>query len=155
MLDGSEFYVVLKLVSGEQVMAVLRQEDSDALLLEYPMCIRTVPIIEANRESVMAVPLCQFSDDRTFVIDKKNVMFCKKLHHVFIPHYRKIVAEHEKQTFIAKDSKREELYWDDQDEMTAEEALKRIEMLEALLEKEPEKKEDEYTYFVDGNESIH
>ena len=152
MLDENEFYIVMKLTSGEQVMAVLREEDDDHVLLESPMCIRTIPILEASREHVTAHPLCQFSDDRTFVIAKRDIMFVKKLHHLFIPHYQRIVAEHEKLSFITKDQK-EELLWED--EVDQEEAKRRISMLEDLA-KTPKDEEEEkrYRVFVEGNDTI-
>ncbi len=96
MLTGNELYVVMKLVSGENVMAVLKSEDEDFIEVESPMCIRTIPVIETGREHITASPLCQFSEDSTsYVLDKKNLMFVKKMHHLFIPHYQKIVADHE------------------------------------------------------------
>jgi len=152
MLDNNEFYIVMKLTSGEQVMAVLREEDEEHVLLESPMCIRTIPILEASREHVTAHPLCQFSDDRTFVIAKRDIMFVKKLHHLFIPHYQRIVAEHEKLSFITKDQK-EELLWED--EVDQEEAKRRISMLEDLA-KTPKDEEEEkrYRVFVEGNDTI-
>ena len=152
MLDDNEFYIVMKLTSGEQVMAVLKEEDEDHVLLESPMCIRTIPILEASREHVTAHPLCQFSDDRTFVIAKRDIMFVKKLHHLFIPHYQRIVAEHEKLSFITKDQK-EELLWED--EVDQEEAKRRISMLEDLA-KTPKDEEEErrYRVFIEGNDTI-
>ena len=152
MLDENEFYIVIKLTSGEQVMAVLREEDDEHVLLESPMCIRTIPILEASREHVTAHPLCQFSDDRTFVIAKRDIMFVKKLHHLFIPHYQRIVAEHEKLSFITKDQK-EELLWED--EVDQEEAKRRISMLEDLA-KTPKDEEEErrYRVFIEGNDTI-
>ena len=153
MLDDNEFYIVMKLTSGEQVMAVLKEEDDEHVLLESPMCIRTIPILEAHREHVTAHPLCQFSDDRTFVIAKRDIMFVKKLHHLFIPHYQRIVAEHERLSFISKDSKKEELLWED--EVDQEEAIRRISMLEDLA-KTPKDEEEEkrYRVFVEGNDTI-
>jgi hypothetical protein len=153
MLDDNEFYIVMKLTSGEQVMAVLREEDDEHVLLESPMCIRTIPILEASREHVTAHPLCQFSDDRTFVIAKRDIMFVKKLHHLFIPHYQRIVAEHERLSFISKDSKKEELLWED--EVDQEEAIRRISMLEDLA-KTPKDDEEErrYRVFIEGNDTI-
>ena len=152
MLDDNEFYVIMKLTSGEQVMAVLKEEDDEHVLLESPMCIRTIPILEAHREHVTAHPLCQFSDDRTFVIAKRDIMFVKKLHHLFIPHYQRIVAEHEKLSFITKDQK-EELLWED--EVDQEEAIRRISMLEDLA-KTPKDEEEErrYRVFIEGNDTI-
>lgn len=155
MLDGSEFYVVLKLCTGEQVMAVLREEDDDRILLETPMVMRSIPVLETGREHITAHPLCQFSDDKMYVILKKDVMFCKKLHHVFIPHYIKIVKEHEETAFISKEQKKELLEdWEDAEQMTVEEARKRIEMLADLLKKEPEEEERTIT-IVRGNDTVH
>ena len=79
MLDENEFYIVMKLTSGEQVMAVLKEEDEEHVLLESPMCIKTIPILEAGREHVTAHPLCQFSDDRTFVIAKRELGMGQKV----------------------------------------------------------------------------
>lgn len=150
MLTGSELYVILKLSSGEQVMAILKEEDEDRILLETPMCIRTIPVFETSREHVTASPLCQFSDDKIFVIHKKDIMFCKKLHHVFIPHYQKIVAEHEKQSFVTKD-KTEHL--NDNETMTVEDAVKQIDMLQSLLQQD-ETEEENIRNFVQGNDTI-
>jgi len=152
MLDDNEFYVIMKLTSGEQVMAVLKEEDDEHVLLQSPMCIKTIPILEAHREHVTAQPLCQFSDDTTYVIAKRDIMFVKKLHHVFIPHYQRIVAEHEKVSFISKDKKEEMLWEDDVDQ---KEAKRRILMLEELAKiPKDEREEERYRVFVEGNETI-
>jgi hypothetical protein len=152
MLDDNEFYIVMKLTSGEQVMAVLKEEDDEHVLLESPMCIRTIPILEASREHVTAHPLCQFSDDRSFVIAKRDIMFVKKLHHVFIPHYQRIVAEHEKLSFVTKDQK-EELLWED--DIDLEEAKRRVLMLEELAKTpKDEREEEKYRVFIEGNDTI-
>lgn len=156
MLDGTELYVILKLTSGEQMMAVLREEDEDAILLETPMCIRSIPILETNREHLAASPLCQFSDDRIFVIHKKDIVFCKKLHYLFIPHYRRIVAEHEKITFTTKDGNQEtkqDLTWEDEP-LTVEEVRKRVNVLQKIVGGEPIEKEEDKT-FVQGNDTVH
>lgn len=120
MLSGNEMFVILKLVSGEQVMAVLRSEDEMFIEIESPMCIRTIPVIETQKEHITAHPLCQFSDDVNYVLDKKDVMFVKKMHHIFIPHYLRIVEEHERLTDVI-DEKRtplaEDLYWEDEEEL--------------------------------------
>lgn len=155
MLEDNEFYIIMKLTSGEQVMAVLKEEDEEHVLLESPMCIKTIPILEANREHVTAHPLCQFSDDRTFVIAKRDIMFVKKLHHLFVPHYQRIVAEHERVSFISKqnDGSLEELEFDD--DVTQEEAVRRISMLEDLA-KTPKDEDEErrYRVFIEGNDTI-
>jgi len=125
MLTENELYVVVKLVSGENVMAILSAEDEEHIMLETPMCIRTTPILHARREHVTVSPLCQFSDDTSFMIDKKNVMYVKKLHQVFIRHYQKMVLEHE--NIVPFDSK---------------------------TDSDPERVEEKDFYFVAGNETI-
>ena len=152
MLGDNEFYIVMKLTSGEQVMAVLKEEDDEHVLLDFPLCIRTIPILEESREHITAHPLCQFSDDRTFVISKRDIMFVKKLHHAFIPHYQRIVAEHEKVSFISKD-KTEELLWED--DVDQEEAKRRILMLEELAKTPKDEREEErYRIFIEGNDTV-
>lgn len=95
MLTGNELYVVMKLVSGENVLAVLKSEDENYVEVESPMCIRTIPVLETGREHITASPLCQFAEDSSsYILDKKNLMFVKKMHHLFIPHYLRIVADH-------------------------------------------------------------
>ena len=132
MLSGNELFVILKLVSGEQVMAVLRSEDEMFIEVESPMCIRTIPILATSREHITAHPLCQFTDDINYVLDKKDVMFIKKMHHIFIPHYLRIVKEHEKLGLMNDDDRRsaEDLTW------------------------EEEQIEENLTTFVEGNDTI-
>ena len=119
MLSGNELFVILKLVSGEQVMAVLRSEDEDYIEIESPMCIRSIPVLEQNKEHITAHPLCQFSDDTNYVLNKKDVMFVKKMHHIFIPHYLRIVKDHEElvDDNEQKSPRAEDLYWEEEQEI--------------------------------------
>jgi hypothetical protein len=120
MLSGNELFVILKLVSGEQVMAVLRSEDEMFVEIESPMCIRTFPILETGKEHITAHPLCQFTDDVNYVLDKKDVMYVKKMHHIFIPHYLRIVKEHEELTEVNEQKsapRAEDLYWEEEEEI--------------------------------------
>ena len=59
MLTDNDFYVVFKLTTGENVMAVLRQEDEEHVLVEHPMIMRSVLNFEAGKEHLTASPLCQ------------------------------------------------------------------------------------------------
>ncbi len=123
---SNELYVIVKLISGEQVMSILESEDETYIELKSPMVIRTIPVFEERKEHITAHPFCQFSDDTFFVIDKKNVMFIKKLHELFIPHYKRIVEEHEDMQPIKRNtdgsvSKAEDLKWEDDQEPDEEE----------------------------------
>lgn len=154
MLDGSEFYVILKLSTGEQMMAVLRNEDEEYIEIEYPMVMRMIPILSEGKEHITAHPFCQFSDDRHFTLHKSDVMFVKKLHHVFIPHYQRIVQEHEKSSLVTRDEETT-LDWGDEEEvMTVEEAKKRIDMLRSIAGIEEEEQPSPRSTFVEGNDTI-
>lgn len=157
---NSEFYVVVKLISGEQLMATLVAEDDNYIELESPMCIRMIPILAEHKEHVTAHPFCQFSDDNNFILDKKNVLFIKKLHHMFVPHYKRIVAEHEQTVLVTPQrdgsvKRAEDLDWGDSE--TVEDVRKKISMLQSILGQEPEEEEidtDKYRNFVEGNDTI-
>lgn len=120
MLNGNELFVILKLISGEQVMAVLRSQDESSVEIESPMCIRTFPILETGKEHITAHPLCQFTDDVNYVLDKKDVMYVKKMHHIFVPHYLRIVKEHEELAEVNEHNSdlTEESSWEDGEELT-------------------------------------
>lgn len=131
MLTGNELYVVMKLVSGENVMAVLTKEDDEFIEVESPMCIRTIPVLETGREHITASPLCQFAEKTPYILDKKNLMFVKKMHHLFIPHYQRIVADHEDLGLNIEP---------------------RIRKNKKVMEEKPE--EEEFVFVIEGNETI-
>jgi hypothetical protein len=153
----NEHFVIVKLVSGEQVMATLTSEDATTVELQYPMVIRMIPFVDGERahEHVTAAPLCQFSDDKTFRIPKTNIMFVKKLHEVLIPHYNRIVDEHENTILVRSDKTGniERI----KEELTVEDIQKRIDMLESIagIERDTEGEEEETRYYVEGNETLH
>ena len=153
----NEHFVIVKLVSGEQVMATLTNEDDTTVELHYPMVIRMIPFINdgSAHEHVTAAPLCQFSDDKTYRIPKTNIMFVKKLHDVLIPHYNRIVDEHEHTVLVRSDKTGhiERI----QEELTVEDIQKRIDMLESIagIERDTEEEEEETRYYIEGNETLH
>ena len=159
----NEFFVIVKLVSGEQVMATLTDEGDNYVELHQPMVIRMVPFINNGKahEHVTAAPLCQFSDDSYFRIPRSSIMFVKKLHDVLVPHYNRIVSDHEATVLVKHDGngnvkRAEDLTWGDEEEeeletLTVEEIQKRIDMLESIVQKE----EENETTFVEGNDTVH
>lgn len=156
MLNGNELYIVLKLTSGEQVMAVLQQEDEHHVLLEHPMVMKTIMNFDAGKEHITASPLCAFTDEQSFVIPKRNILFIKKLHHVFVPHYQRIVSDHMESTLFspADSDTAESLRWDD--EPTPEEARKMQKMLKSVLGEEEEEInwEEKLKNLVPGNDTM-
>ena len=154
MLKDNDFYVVFKLVSGEQVMAVLVQEDDDHVLVEHPMIMRFALDFEAGKERITAAPFCAFTSDSEFVLAKSNIMFMKKLHHVFVPHYQQIVKDHEESTLFVPKNSAEELKWDDEPP-TPEQARKAIQQLQSIFNEEEEINwEEKLKNLVQGNDTI-
>jgi hypothetical protein len=153
----NENFVVVKLVSGEQVMATLTNEDANTIQLHYPMVIKMIPFIQDDQahEHVTAAPLCQFSDDNNYIIEKTNVLFVKKLHEVLIPHYNRIVDEHENTVLVRSDKTGHIQRM--KEELTVEDIQKRINMLERMtgLERDTEEEEEEKSYYIEGNDTVH
>jgi len=152
MLTSNESYIVLKLTTGEQIMGVLEDEDATHVQILDPMVIRTIPIISEGREHITAHPYCQFTGDNVFDIEKKNVIFIKPLLNTMIPHYIRIVKQHEINPGVQPRNS-EGLDWGDEGEITREEAIRRIEMLQDLLgiKEEPEQE----GWYIEGNETKH
>jgi hypothetical protein len=158
MVSGDELIVIIKMSNGEQVMACLEGEDERYVELEYPILIRMMPSEFPNREQIAATPYCQFTDDIRFVVDKRNIMFIKKLHPQFIPHFQRFAAEYEQTEFTTNRAERQrqmadlEGTWGDEEPLTQEEVDKRLDMLESILGVEETEEEGIY---VEGNDTIH
>jgi hypothetical protein len=119
------------------------------------MIIRTIPVVSEGREHVTAHPYCQFTGDNVFDIEKKNIIFIKPLLRTMIPHYLRIVKEHENSPALRTQKRAEDLDWGDEGEVSREEAIRRIEMLQGIIEAEVETEEPEPNWFVEGNDTRH
>lgn len=153
----SEFYIITKLTSGEQVMAVLKEEDDNFILIENPMVMKTSLDFEAGKERITASPLCAFSDDKDFVLAKKNLLFVKKMHHIFVNHYKQIVEDYAQSSNFVPEGQAEALDWGDEEVPTPEEARKMIQQLKNVVgEKEEEEIDwkDKLRKLVPGNDTI-
>ena len=152
-------YVVIKLVTGETVMAMFDSEDENFIKIEYPIQIKTVVIPELQRESISASPLCQFSDATSFVLEKAHVVYIKKLHTAFISHYKNFLKSYEEAMIpTTRSSIQDQLgeYFDDAQHLTLDEINRRIEMLEAIASGgHPDEDEDLMLNVMEGNETLH
>ena len=134
-------YVVIKLISGETVMATFEGEDEKFVRVEKPVQIKTVVVPGINREQVHAAPYCQFSDSTSFVLEKSHIIYIKKLHKEFIKHYHHFIGAYDEAIIPvsrsdAKIKERmqelEELFGDEEDTLTIEEINRRLDILEAI-----------------------
>ena len=152
-------YVVVKLISGETVMAMFEGEDEKFVKIEYPIQIKTVVIPELNRESISASPLCQFSDATSFILEKSHIVYIKKLHKQFVSHYKNFIKSYEEALIPTTRSSIQETlseYFDDAEELTLEEINRRIEMLEAIASGgHPDEDEELMLNVMEGNDTLH
>lgn len=149
----TEYYVVLRLVSGDEVMAVLEAEDENYIQLLNPISIRTVPLIHEGKEHVLTTPFCQFTKDPNFLLDKKHVLFVKQLADAMIPHYLQVV-----ENYSQAENFRPAQEFEDQERMSPEEARKRIAMLAEIFGDELDdalEEEIPKSIYVKGNETKH
>lgn len=152
MLTNNESYIVLKLNTGEQLMGILEQEDATHIQILDPMIIRTIPVVSEGREHVTAHPYCQFTGDNVFDIEKRNVIFIKPLLATMIPHYLRIVKEHESSPALRTQKRSENL---NEESLTREEAIRRIQMLEGIAGISVADKELEDSWYIEGNDTKH
>lgn len=152
-------YVVVKLISGETIMAMFEGEDEKFVKIEYPIQIKTVVIPELQRESISASPMCQFSDATSFVLEKTHIIYIKKLHKQFISHYKGFIKSYEEALIpTTRSSIQEKLseYFDDTEDLTIDEINRRIEMLEAIASGEHSEEDEEIMLSViEGNDTLH
>ena len=66
---------ILKLISGEELLAKVLPSSSDIVKLENPVRVVVLPNkIDPKTPSVGFAPWAEFSDDKIFEIDKSNVL---------------------------------------------------------------------------------
>ena len=149
-------YVIIKLHSGEQVMASLEEDGNDYIEVSFPMVISATPFQDGAKihEHITAKPLCQFSSDKFYRLPKSGILFYKELHEMLIPHYTRIVNAYEDTVLVKPQKPQKELEWDEPEEMSIEEIRKRIDMLSDIFGSEEETEEDKRVY-IEGNDTIH
>jgi hypothetical protein len=145
-LTTSDTYIVIKLVTGEQIMAVKRNESNNSITIEYPMLIKSYPFMNDGEmsEHVTASPYCKFTDDKLFEFKKSDIVFEKKVHKYAIPFYVRLVNEYEA-TIEAPDEQESSI------EHLSEKVDKLLDHLKSIAqEQEPEEKVN-----VKGNDTLH
>lgn len=149
-------YVLIKLTTGEQLMAQIEDENETHIAISNPMVLRMIPQAIDGRisEHVTASPFCHFAEGTDFVLPKTSIMFVKPLKRSLIQHYRNVVQENE-DTAIVANEKRKVRWAGEEEEMSLEDINRRIDMLQSIIDgKAPEEEEDEKV-FVEGNDTLH
>lgn len=76
-MDNEEFYAILKLVSGEEVLSKVcscEEDDRILLLLENPVIVDEVDILELGISIFKMKPWVKMSDDNLYFIDLDRVI---------------------------------------------------------------------------------
>jgi hypothetical protein len=89
----NEYYVIVKLVSGEQVMATLVNEDDYTIEIKNALNIKNRLVVEGDRqyETISVSPFCQFTDEPNFVLDKSIIIYVKELSESLVGKYQDLV----------------------------------------------------------------
>ena len=98
LIKEDDEFILLKLTTGETLVATIRAEDDDTISIEYPFELKTIH--DRRQDMVVdvtaAAPFCGFAEDRKFTFKKNNLMFTKLLHNSSVPFYIELVEEYEK-----------------------------------------------------------
>ena len=98
-------FIICQTVTGEQLVAVLRNETDQAIVVEYPMEISSVKFQTEEGEfasHTTAQPFCKFANDRVFALAKQNLLYLKTLHKYAIPFYIGLLEEYESYIEVAE-----------------------------------------------------
>ena len=155
-LEPDQEYVIIKLVSGEQLMGVCTEETEKDITVMFPMALRQYPIQRDDGtigEQVTGGPFCAFASDRTFTIPKASVMINKPLHELLVPFYVRMVNQYEKMVDVPLS-----MFNDEQEEhevLTVKDVEKAVDRLAAIMYGEKNQDNDSDGHFVEGNNTIH
>ena len=108
-------YVVIKLCTGDQLMATVMNETLDGNTVLDPIQIKTIPMMDEGEyvEQVVSNSFCQFTKDREFTFNFKDIIYCKQLNPAIVKYYKKLVL-----AFGEEKSQTEQFYKDaSQDEV--------------------------------------
>ena len=85
--------VVVKLVSGDLLMATVLNDTPESLILVDPVAVRTVHVQSESGliERTVTNPFCTITDEREYSFDRRHVLFVKRLHPRVIKFYEELV----------------------------------------------------------------
>lgn len=146
-MHPDESYTVLKLITGETILGLYEGEDEKFVKIDYPVMIKNTLIPELDREAITAVPYCPFSESTSFILEKNHIVYIKKLHPSFIPHYKRFVKVYDTALIPAP--------MDDGPD-TVDELKERIDKIDAMRGSSDKLDVDDIlTKFVRGNDTKH
>lgn len=151
MIEDNDFIVVVRLINGETLISVLNDEDDNYIELKYPLAIKNVRVVDESgtyTESTVMNPWCSLTDDKYYRLVKTTVLFCKKLHSIYVQKYIDIVNYYNREAEVKKN---ESGFYE---EVTNTDDIEKfVDKLESILKGESTDNEPE-SFFVEGNNTI-
>ena len=87
-------YVVMKLVSGETLIAQLLNETKDGVHVINPLQVKLVPMVYKDGEygeNAISSRFCQFTEEIDFTFNHKDLIYCKPLNPKMQPIYNRLI----------------------------------------------------------------
>ena len=143
-------YVIMKLSTGEQLMALKTSEDDATVTLLYPITLKSYQRVNERgnlAETVAGAPFCHFAQDNIFKINKNYIVFENELHENLVKYYTNMVDEFVEQEEVS----------DDTPMASMEEIDNVLKKLDAII-KDGEKgliEDDSDSVFYEGNDTLH
>ena len=151
---NEDYFVYVKLINGEQLMALKIDECEDYIVLKFPMLLKMHMVKSTSErisEQVTAGPYIMFAQQPIIEIQKQHVLIDTELADNAIPHYVGLVKEHEGVTLGYNPN---ELVWEDEwtpEANTVEEIAEKIERLSEKIKTIEIDDKD----ILEGNDTIH
>lgn len=88
-------FVVIKLVTGEQLLASIDHEFDDAIVISFPILLKSVPLVKNGMifEKIATAEFCSFTDDKEFNIYRKDIVFVKPMSKTVAIMYQRTLQE--------------------------------------------------------------
>lgn len=87
-------YVVVKLTTGETLLAILAAQDEEKIELFHPLVVKAIQVQREGKlyEQTVTNAYCPFTEDQDFVFENADVLFVKPMHSKIIPFYQVMVG---------------------------------------------------------------
>lgn len=156
----NEEYIVVKLLTGEQLLGILEYENSDEIVIKYPMLVRIFSSINDNGmpiEKVTASPWCGFAAERVFRLNRAGIMFMNSMHDLVIPQYLEMVDTYEKEVLVRRDEDGFLHVVEEDEHLTVEDIKESVNALTDLIRSKMSIAEEETettSIYFPGNDTI-
>lgn len=105
-------YVVVKLITGEQIIATLHYRGKSSITVKDAMLMKHIPMLNKNgdmTERVMTSKFCYYADDEMFDFDNSQILFVKPLKQSLVSHYLELIDDFAEDDKFKHDSEVENL----------------------------------------------